>query len=1067
MSDNRLLEKIARHSIEMFKDCLITLDLKGKIIYCNPATETLTGFRPEELTGSVFTDAVFISAQSKKKYNKSIQEIISGKGFANIRGDFINRSGDQILIESRMGLVIDNGDVLALQILTRQINPDKDIESFLTYQLEFEKLLSGISYKLIGIPDEKTDDLIIESLGQVSSFVGAVKALVFLLDADNQAIVKTHEWKADQKDELAALKKAMPIDKFKHISYLLSKDKNAIFNKLDDFPKDATDELKWFNEFGFRPLLFIPIRSKDNMVGTIGFLGKRNNTSNWPEETADLLRVFGDIIWNAISKMRMNRILRLTQFTVDSYTQPIYWLDSNNKIVKNNPAACIALGYNCEEMLSMHAWDIDPSFPKNKSKEFFQHLKSIKSSTHESFHKRKNGETYPVELTAHYIEFEGQELACVFSQDITERKAAEEAIRESEQQYRRMFENIVDVFYEASMDGILLNVSPSVENYFKYTREEIIGMPMPVFYADLEELEILLKKLKKDGFLRSYEIKIKDKDGAVKDGLLSSRIIMNEKGEPERIVGSILDISELKKAEKQINQLSSAIEQSPLVVIFTDIEGRVEYANNRFYEDSGVASKDIIGKHIVDISQGTFSADQINVIMQTLSEGKVWQGEIEYGHGSGDKLWNQTSVSPIKDDKGNPTHIVYMVQDITTRKRFEENLKIAKQKAELSDHLKSSFLANMSHEIRTPMNAILGFASLLKEEDLPPEQSNYYIDIINTKGRDLLRIISDIIDISRIEAGDLQLKMEPVEVFNFIHDIYEEYKEDTALSTKPNLGFRIKIPKKDRKVIMNTDPARLKQVIVNLIQNALKFTTKGYIELGFSFKGKNVIQFYVKDTGIGIPKEKQTIIFDRFRQVDDTHTREYGGTGLGLTISRNLVEKLGGTLEVESEENQGSLFTFDLKYLSTGIVTQEFKKLVEAEEKVRKLQKITKIHLDLSEKKILVVEDDGFSYIFLETILNKYCAEIVWLKTGKEVLKYLSEDNRCDLILMDIRMPEMDGFEATQAIRLSGNNVPIIVQTAYAQLADKKLAFEAGCNDYISKPIKVDDLTTLLEKYFG
>jgi len=365
------------------------------------------------------------------------------------------------------------------------------------------------------------------------------------------------------------------------------------------------------------------------------------------------------------------------------------------------------------------------------------------------------------------------------------------------------------------------------------------------------------------------------------------------------------------------------------------------------------------------------------------------------------------------------------------------------------------------------MNAILGFASLLKEAELTPEQRNYYIDIINTKGRDLLKIISDIIDISRIEAGDILIRMEPFDAHQFIQKIYTEYKEDSALLAKPDLIFKINIPEKKRKVILYSDPSRLKQVIVNLIQNALKFTTEGFIEVGFNLEGKNSIQFYVKDTGIGISPEKQKIIFDRFRQVDEAHTREFGGTGLGLTISENLVEKIGGELKVESKEGQGSLFYFDLKYISTKVVTDEFKELIKAEEKVLEIKEKTKTTLDLSGKKILIVEDDGFSYIFLETVLNKYNAEITWCKSGFEALKFFEEGNQCDLILMDLRIPGKDGLEVTMTIRESNNQVPIIAQTAFAQTTDRKMALESGCSDYLSKPINVNDLTALLEKYLG
>ena len=828
---------------------------------------------------------------------------------------------------------------------------EKDIQDFLTYHLEFEKLLSQLSYRFIGTTVEKTDDLIIESLGQICGFIGAEKASVYMLDAKNRTILNTHEWRKDEDVQPDPQEGPLQVAKFKYTSGLLKKDKIVIINSQADVPNKAEGEREWFDKYGFRPILFVPVQSEKVLVGTLGFYGNEGTITNWQEEKAELLRVFGDIIWTAIS-----------------------------------------------------------------------------------------------------------------------RKEAEKAIRESEQQYRRVFDNIVDVFYEASLDGILLNVSPSVESNFKYKREEIIGTPMPNFYADLNQREDLLKILNKKGYVKGYELLIKDKYGTIKEGILSSRIIKNEKGKPERIVGSILDISELKKAEKQIKQLSIALEQSPLIVIFTDIEGIVEYVNKMFYKTSGLEEDMVIGKNITEISPGTVSADRMKEILSSAAEGKSWQGELEYIHQDDTKLWYQLSVSTIQGDSGIPSHVIYIIQNITPRKEYEENLELAKQKAEQSDQLKSSFLANMSHEIRTPMNAILGFASLLKEDTLPPEQANYYIDIINTKGRDLLRIISDIIDISRIEVGDLLIKLEPIEVYEFIQEIYSEYKEDSALSAKPDLRFRINIPKKKKKTILNTDPARLKQVIVNLIQNALKFTTEGFIEIGFTFNEKNRIKFYVRDTGIGIPAEKQKIIFDRFRQVDDTHTREYGGTGLGLTISRNLVEKLGGKLEVDSEENKGSTFFFELKYIDTETSKDLEDELVEEIEEVEEVEYVSEQPeqtLDLKNKRILVAEDDGTSFIFLETILKKFNAKMVWVKDGNQVLDQLKKDNRFDLILMDIRMPGMDGIEATKKIRGTNNPVPIIAQTAYAQSSDKKMALDSGCNDYISKPIKVPELASVLEKYLG
>ncbi len=301
----------------------------------------------------------------------------------------------------------------------------------------------------------------------------------------------------------------------------------------------------------------------------------------------------------------------------------------------------------------------------------------------------------------------------------------------------------------------------------------------------------------------------------------------------------------------------------------------------------------------------------------SVRSGKIWKGELEYTLKDGNNVWLSITVSPISDENGKVTNFVGVLEEITERKIYEQDLKRAKEEAEKSDRLKSAFLANMSHEIRTPMNAILGFSSLLKEEDVDLEQSNYYIDIINSKGKDLMRIISDIIDISRIEAGDLLVRLQPLEIYEFLKDLYQEYKEDTQIKTRPNLQLRLHIPIPEQLITVDTDHARLKQVFTNLIHNAIKFTPDGYIEIGFDLLPANSIRLFVRDSGIGIPPEKQKLIFERFRQIDESHTREFGGTGLGLAICKNLVEKMGSELQVKSLEGQGSEFQFTLTYTLT------------------------------------------------------------------------------------------------------------------------------------------------------
>jgi PAS domain S-box-containing protein len=720
------------------------------------------------------------------------------------------------------------------------------------------------------------------------------------------------------------------------------------------------------------------------------------------------------------------------------------------------------LGYSREELLTMHAYDFDPTFPEDKKAFYWNRLKKIGSNTLESVHRRKDGKTIPVEITASFIEFEGIECVVAFVRDITERKNAEQAIQDSQQEYKKIFENVVDVFYEASTDGRLLNVTPSVERMTKYKREELVGQPMVIFYYDPDIREPLLKKLHKQGYVRDYEVSIKDKDGSPVPCSLNSRVICDENGKSERIVGSLTDLRHRKKAETQIRQMTTALEQSPVSVIITDTDTKIVYVNKTFTRFSGYEPEDIMGSTPHDITRGQIPIAKYEDLWESVQAGNIWKGEMEYNMRDGKKVWISITVSPIFDEKDRVSHFVSIMEEITERKIYEQDLKRAKELAERSDRLKSAFLANMSHEIRTPMNAILGFSSLLKEEDVDAEKGRYYIDIINSKGKDLMRIISDIIDISRIEAGDILVRMELVEIFEFLRDIYDEYKEDTQIKSRPNLQLRLSLPKPEMKAYINTDPARLKQVFVNLIHNAIKFTPDGYIECGFDLLPENNIRLFVRDSGIGIPAKKQRMIFERFRQIDESHTREYGGTGLGLAICKNLVDKMGGELSVKSVDGQGSDFFFTLKYELIAEPSMDPHLEAAADKGEEDFS-----NLNLQGKKILIVEDDGSSYLFLETLLQKFGPDILWAKSGNHAIECLRSDGDIDLVLMDIRMPEKNGIDTTREIRKTHPDLPIIAQTAYAQTSDRKIALECGCNDYISKPIDASELNSLLAKYLN
>ena len=381
-----------------------------------------------------------------------------------------------------------------------------------------------------------------------------------------------------------------------------------------------------------------------------------------------------------------------------------------------------------------------------------------------------------------------------------------------------------------------------------------------------------------------------------------------------------------------------------------------------------------------------------------------------------------------------------------------EDLYKAKEKAEESDRLKSAFLSNMSHEIRTPMNGILGFSDLLKEPNLTGEQQQNYIRVIEKSGERMLNIINDIVSISKIEAGLMEVNITKSNINEQIEYVYTFFKPE--IETK-GIQFSFKNSLPFRESIVNTDREKLFAILTNLVKNAIKYIERGSIEFGYTKKGE-YLEFYVMDTGIGIDSDRQKAIFERFIQADISDKQALQGAGLGLSISKAYVEMLGGKLWVESEEGKGSTFYFTLPYQSETIKENISKNEILPPLEVAPINKL----------KILIVEDDETSEEFLSITVRKLGKEIINVKTGKEAVEACLDNPDIDLVLMDILMPEMDGHEATRQIRKFNKDIIIIAQTAYALEGDKEKAIAAGCNDYLSKPIKKDELLEKIEKFF-
>ncbi len=515
--------------------------------------------------------------------------------------------------------------------------------------------------------------------------------------------------------------------------------------------------------------------------------------------------------------------------------------------------------------------------------------------------------------------------------------------------------------------------------------------------------------------------------------------------------------------EKKFRTLFVTMEQG---VIYWDANGIVTEANPAAEKILGLSLAKMLNRKASDYrwgaihEDGTLFNDDDYPVTQAIQSANLIK-DVSMGLYNTEKeeyRWIIISASPqFLENETRPFQVFTTFTDITELKQVQDKLqlqnlelKAAKEKAEESDKLKSAFMANMSHEIRTPMNGILGFADLLKNPNLSGETKKKYIDVIEISGHRMLEIINDLIDISKIESGQVEVKKEIFKIGNLLEELLMFFFPEANIK-EIQLSKNLQLPSNN--FLVETDKTKLAQVITNLIKNALKFTkTNGKIELGCKLQEENIL-FYVKDTGKGIRKELQDKVFDRFRQGEMPQDEIHEGVGLGLSISKAFVEMLGGKIGIESTPGQGSVFSFTIPYNSKINIP-----LMEDDK-----PKITSTsHSGLN---VLIAEDDEPSYMLLHEILRKNNISSVHVKNGKEAVSILQNNHDIDLVLMDLKMPVMDGFQATELIKKSGSEVPIIAQSAFVSEADIQHAIEAGCSDYIIKPIKITELLTKIAAF--
>ncbi len=633
-----------------------------------------------------------------------------------------------------------------------------------------------------------------------------------------------------------------------------------------------------------------------------------------------------------------------------------------------------------------------------------------------------------------------------------------EALIASETRYRRLFESAKDgILILDAKTGKIVDVNPFLINLLGYSKEEFVEKSIWEIgaFQDIIENKEKFLELQQNEYVRYDDLPLVTSHGLeIHVEFVSNVYLCNSL---KVIQCNIRDITERTNTRNEIKFQANLINNVGQAVIATDLLGKVIYWNKAAEQIYGWSSSEAIGKNIVDLTPAQQSNEQADELMQKLSTGKTWAGEFQVKRKDGSSFPAFVTDTPMIDAQGKLTGIIGISSDITARKIAEKELIKAKNRAEESDRLKSAFLANMSHEIRTPMNGILGFTELLQTADLSGNDREKYISIIEKSGARLLNLINDIISISKIESNEIDIALSEIDIKTQIEDISNFFRLEAE---KKNLTILVRSDLSAKESILKTDNLKLYAVLSNLVKNAIKFTTAGSVELGYT-KKEGSFEFCVKDTGIGIPEAHKKLVFERFRQGSESLTRNYEGAGLGLSISKAYVEMLGGKIWVENNAHQngntnGVTFFFTIPCLP---LTEKANKNQAVE-----LEKATKTKF--RKLNILIVEDDKTSELLITKMVQRFTEKISVVTTGFEAIDFCRKNSGIDLVLMDINLPQLNGYETTRRIRAFNTDLIIIAQTAYALTGDKEKSIAAGCNDYISKPIRRTDLEKLIDKHF-
>ncbi len=724
-----------------------------------------------------------------------------------------------------------------------------------------------------------------------------------------------------------------------------------------------------------------------------------------------------------------------------------------------NPAYSRVYGWPAEDMKDVESFFklIYPD-PVYSAQQMKMVMEDINSGDPERMHwegfmiTTKTGEERFIE--ARNIPLPDQNLMISTAWDITERKRADELLQTNYKRLDLAMQTANMAWWEMDIASGNVTFNPRKTEMLGYTPEKFNHYKDFMALVHPEDSDKAMNAMRKhlDGTVENYEVayRILNNSGEYKWFYdIGSIVKKDSEGKPLKVTGLVIDITERKLAEDLLTESElkyrSLIENSSDAIFCIDEKGQYQFVNHHFSSIFGKTPEYFNGKTIWDLYDKEFADKRFELTKRLFKFGISESLEVELP--LPDKtLYFWATTNPIRDKTGKVVLNLTHATDITELKNIQNDLIKAKEKAEESDRLKTAFLNNISHEIRTPLNAICGFSSFLNDDNLTNKERNHYVEIIQDSSNQLLHIVTDIISISALETRQVSLNISNLIINNLISELYTIFE---LRSKKNNILLQTHKPLTDIQSEILTDKAKITQILTNLLENALKFTKQGAIEFGYELK-ENELIFFVKDSGIGIKPEVHQKIFDRFIQADKTIQTNYGGTGLGLSISKGFVELLGGKIWVQSEPEKGSTFYFTIPYkpvTKIDLITTNLKSKISDE--------IT----------ILVAEDEMLNFSFIELLLKKLNLKVIHAHNGQEAVDICKANPNISLILMDIKMPKMDGHTAAKIIKELKPEIPIIAQSAYA-MEHEQSKYEGIFDDYLPKPFSQENLKQKVMKYF-